>query len=692
MNEIKNVLGFYILLITVLFISVNISYGQAESSKNGYISHTSTPINQDFLVASDNNSKLQTQQPTKQKRPKARQLTTNDIHRQNAKRASSARRMENRGNLESALKIWEQLYEANPTDQTYFDSIIRVLSNMGRLEEAISLLEQQITANTGNNRTSSLYARLGSVYYMSRETGKAEIAWEQAIQYSSGSPQGYLALSQAFLQLRLTERAVKVLFDGREKLNDPYLFTNNLAPLLQSRMDWSGAAQEYILSLEKNAKRKSYVIRSLSNFPNDSTANRAVQQTVENALTIFEETEPWEGYKVSLWEILVEQKMKNGDYDGAVKLLENLVKEEKHPWQRLVQFAMEAHSEGAVEASQQALELAREHSKSLQEKAEVDLAIASLLESRGLYQQADSIFSMYCNENRLKTIEARARFSRGLLRLERLDSPEMALDDFNFLLEKTEYKNNPGVHYSKGVALARLGLFDDALKELGVVLKRKAPQKQRQRKDLFLPSEIQKSLAADAALLAARIHWWQGDTNKAAGLLDSMLTRPTGENAENDAFSLYKMIKDGISDSLSLERLGKADHDVFCKNFNSADSIYRKLAQDTSLALGAEAAWRLVLMELNYNDSVDPDSSATPEGLELFVTQYPDHPRAEEVWLELGAWWERSGNPDEALICYETILIQYPEGLLGAEARLRLDLLSGVELPLLAPDPMLEEW
>ncbi|MDP8285885.1 MAG: tetratricopeptide repeat protein [Candidatus Electryonea clarkiae] len=605
-----------------------------------------------------------------------------DARKRANQKSKTARRLELRGDYKSALSVYEQLHSQYPEDPTYFDAIIRSLSALTLYDEAAGRLEERIRNESGKSNPAALFAELGAVHFQAGRENQAEIDWQQSLNAIPGSTGSYLALAQVFIRLRLADRAVEILRKGRSELGDPDLFAMNLASLLQSRMDWKGAAEEFLLTLGERSTRKSYVLRSLANFPNNEIANEAVATAIRGKLEETKDKEPWQGYRVTCREILMEQYMKNGDYDSAVEILAEIAGEEKKPWKRLVSFAADAQAEGALNAAERALEIASKKWSTPEERASVDIALAGIAIDREQYEKADSLLSLYCELESNVGVEIRAILQRGLLYLEKLNDPQSALADFNVLLQNPALGDIDLIRYAGGVALARLDSLEAADSLLNEVGRRILPRNRNRRRQPSVRGN--RSIISDAVFLRARIAWWSGELDSAIKLLDSLTAHPEGADAENDAFVFTKLLNAGSEDKKSLVKLGEADKAKFDMKYEEAHNLYIELSEDSLSSLAPEASWQAAFLEL----AIFPEDSA--KTLQAFVKRFPDHSRAEEAWFELGNWWESTGDTEEAISSFEALLINYPEGLLSAEARLRLDHLSGQELPPLLPEPTID--
>ncbi|MBZ0263948.1 tetratricopeptide repeat protein [bacterium] len=623
----------------------------------------------------------------------AAQLSEAEQRRIDIQQRRLANNYESRGRFETALKIYEDIYSRAPEDRQNYEGLRRNLVALNRYDEAITLIEERITAGIPGEQNYRLYCDLGATYYKADKKTQAEIAWNQAIEVAPGSSAPYQELAHTFISLRLVERSVDILRLARRELNNPYLFASQLATLLQSRMDWQGAAEEYLLSMRENSHLMRLTLRSLANFPDTEAANKAVFTALEREFKAIEKSEPWKGYRAQLQELMASQYMKNGEFAEALPWIEKVDATDPNPGERLIDFAAQAHNEGADSVAHQALQIAGGRLLDPSSKAGVDHALAGMAVAQGDYEKADSIYSIYCTGNMPLAIEREARLRRGMLRLYYLDNAEDAVVDFHELLKKSNLPNAAPVRYAYASALVRLDSLSNAQYQLDQI----KPELSQQNRFGLNQNLRQRHLSRDenwvnALFLHAQIEWWQGRSTNAKTYLDSLLGQPDGSDRENEALSLSQIFRVAEKDSVKLAALGRADKAEFEGEYDSAIELYTSLSEDvpqdsgkalsaSEYPVAAEAHWRLGQLYLQ----LEPLNAI--QVFEKFTDRYPEHPRTEEIWLTLGQLAEWNNQSEQAAEYYENLLLLFPDGLLAAEARLSLDRLRGLELPPLMPDP-----
>jgi tetratricopeptide (TPR) repeat protein len=304
-------------------------------------------------------------------------------------------------------------------------------------------------------------------------------------------------------------------------------------------------------------------------------------------------------------------------------------------------------------------------------RALADLARAEVAVRRDAPETADSLLSAVLEARPDDRVLVRALRQRAALRLERVGDVEGAVADLRRLLE---LPGAPEVqaHELLARAHARRGELEQALEQLGALqgaVRRSGGGMHRSRWETV----------ADAMLLGARILFWQRD-DQAKAVLDTLLARPAGHAAENEALELLHLMTTA-GDSARLDSFARADSLQFAGEDSAAADLYARLSGGEE-ALAEEAAWRSAFLRM--------ERSGDPAPVVAFAEARPEAPRAQEAWLLLGQGHVERGDTAEAVISYERLLFGWPDGVLAATARLRLDRLEGMELPPLRREPEIE--
>ncbi len=617
-------------------------------------------------------------------RPRQEQGNQQDEELQRARsQERSARRFESRGNYEQALTIYQSLMNQFPHIQSFFDGVQRNLISLGLFDESIALLEMRIANPQPSDNVVTLYAELGGTYHLEGDEGNASIAWAQARANNPLHPRTYSTIANVMLRMRLIDLAIDEYKRGREALGHPYEYAVNLANLYHARLNWELSAREYIYALRESENRKDYVLRNLANFPADSLAFAAIEGILEEELSQDNLAEYWNGYTQALMEIQASLYMRMERYPEALEIVRRIDQSESEPGYRLVSFAIEVHNEGLDSLSLQALQYAYEIIRDPRERAGIEITRASIIADFGCFEDAVEILNQYCNDGFPREVEQRAYRDRAAIWLHHLYEPELAKNDLEILLTLREAGNRSEIWYEYAQAAVYLSELDDAVQAIDSARYDIAVREmnlQRRRSRIEIPVE----LIANLAFLDARITWWQGDLATALEILNQFVQQPNGARAENDMLDLVRTLSNVSGEETQIAILAGADLAEFKRQYDEAERLFSEISSDSTSQLAPYALWRIAEL---YKETENP---ATPDKYLEFAGRYEDHPYAEQALYFAALWWEDIGDTEQAAEQYESLILEFPYGLLASEARVKLEQLQGEEPPLLLPDIRME--
>ncbi|MBD3167195.1 hypothetical protein GF324_11385 [bacterium] len=656
----------------------------------------------------------------------------------------SARRMEIRGQYEHALNIYRRLLEQFPEEESFFRGVLRNLTAMGNYAEAIKILDDKITLAPPHRDMSEWYIELGRVQYLDDQKQAAEVSWAKAKAESPYSSHTYTRLSNAFLRLRLVDRAVEVLYEGRKAIDDSTLFAVNLANLFQSRMNWDGAAREHLNSVRAHPGRKGWVIRSLANVPADSAATSAVQSVVmqerqrarqfsamlrhipriagpasvhkavgnldreikrlpdefagdvrKRPVASVEKNRTYprfsmprneaqlREYEQILVEILAGQAMKNGNFAEALRWELELDAQAVATGERLLDFARDVHAEGADSIAFAALEHAQRRLSNPLSRAQVDIILAGMLADRGEFAEADSILTTLIKKENDPFVRRKALMERGLIALEGTLEYKKAARDFERVLSSLRAeKADPRPEEEAGPRFA-LAVAHARMGKLEAAAETT--------KDLMTPvptgpNRPPRMPVEPGSQLFAEVGYLRARLAWWRGDLERA-------GAILDSMVYQPTGADPENDMLeAAQRLTMLQQDSTVAHILAeADQALYSRNREKALELLTPLAEEIdtptgkeaawLLAQMELNTA----ATSSPAGMQRFAETYPDDPRAEEAWLLTGHYHRANGDLILARQAYENLVITYPNGLLTAEARLYLDQLAGVDMPPLVP-------
>ena len=188
---------------------------------------------------------------------------------------------EQAGKLESAAKLYEELYGKDQSNYVYFESLRRVYLLLKRYDDAIALIQHRLAANPADIPTRAV---LASTYYKSGKEKEAFQEWDKVIETDPTNAGVYRLVAQSMLENRLLDRTAEIYRRARVACKDPNLFTLDLAQLLSISMDYPGASTEYLSWLRQNPTQLAFVQGRMSSYTNKEEGRAAAIEAVQTEL------------------------------------------------------------------------------------------------------------------------------------------------------------------------------------------------------------------------------------------------------------------------------------------------------------------------------------------------------------------------------------------------------------------------
>ena len=130
--------------------------------------------------------------------------------------------------------------------------------SLGNTESAVALAKNICQAAP---RDREALARAGDIYGDREMFSRARPYWNRMTAIDPGKPDSYLDAATVFWDYYLFADALRIIHDGRTKLEDPDLFAYEAGAIYEGRRNYSGAVREYLR--EANDKEDSPAGRRL---------------------------------------------------------------------------------------------------------------------------------------------------------------------------------------------------------------------------------------------------------------------------------------------------------------------------------------------------------------------------------------------------------------------------------------------
>lgn len=189
-----------------------------------------------------------------------------------------AQNYEQQGNFDQAQKIYEELYQKEPNNLNYFNSLNRVYIQQKNFAASILIIENRLKTYP---QDINLIGQLGSAYYMSGNYEKAYQVWNEPLKNPDANQVTFRVIANFAIERRAFDKAIEVLEKGKPKTNDPFVFSMDLANLYSITMRYEKAAEEYCSILEVSPTQLSVVQSRILSYMNKPDALEKTIKVVE---------------------------------------------------------------------------------------------------------------------------------------------------------------------------------------------------------------------------------------------------------------------------------------------------------------------------------------------------------------------------------------------------------------------------
>lgn len=583
-----------------------------------------------------------------------------------------AQSYEQGGDYENAIKLYRQLASEDPSNYVYFDGLRRSFLSLKRYDEAIGLIRNRLGSQPNDV---NLLCQLGSALYQSGNEREAAAAWDRAIATAPNNSNIYRLVANTQLENRLLERAAETYRRARTAMNDPQLFTLDLAQLLSVMMDYRGATTEFLQYLTQNPTQLSYVQNRLAQFTGKDEARTVALDVVRDAQR--------RSTDMNLNRLLGWLLLEGKEFNEAFAVYKQIDELAKAKGTEIYSFAERAYKAGAYTTAAQAYLAAIAtplpnpqqpyakfgHAMAMKELAvlnDTSARVASpsgtVPETQARYTAAIDFFRKIIAEYPLTEFTAKSHYQIGTLQFERYFDLDAALASFQ------NVKKALSVNHS---------LQHDVSIKIGEVLTAKGDTANA-------AVEFRRVIAAqnatpdqqdEATYRLAELEYFGGNFKKAVENLETISTNLKA-NYTNDALELLAFLQENtLTAEIPLKDFARADFLTRQKKYSEAITIFLNLIERNPQALFVDdalmRAGKLYTLSRRYTDAL-----ATYERL---ISQFKDVSimldKAQFAIAELYQF--TLNNTQQAIAAYEKLLAAYPQSLLTDISRRRIRELRG---------------
>ena len=243
--------------------------------------------------------------------------------------------MEQSGNLDGAIQIYNQILNGDPNNQPAYFQLRNIYSKTGDPASGIPLIKNWLK-NHPEDLQSEL--TLGEFYFRNQEQEKALEIWRHFRKTKLTNQTTYRLLFHTYIRFGQTEAMESLVRDGRDQFNEPHFLAIDLANYYQSRQTYDRSLREYLTLIRHQKQYLRYATDRILLMSDDSTTHALIDSTLLSASAIIPEVKIISAgfyYKTGQFQKALDQHEKMGvnnpgDSKRWLVFSENLMKEKQY--------------------------------------------------------------------------------------------------------------------------------------------------------------------------------------------------------------------------------------------------------------------------------------------------------------------------------------------------------------------------
>ena len=591
----------------------------------------------------------------------------------NEQKLSLAQSYEQIGEFDSAAKIYEELYESDPTNSQYIISLYRVYTQLKNYAALVNVLDERLKRQPDDI---DAYGMLGSTYYLMGNEEKALEVWKKPFQFENVNPIFYRLIANYALERRAFDIAIELYEEGKQVSNDKVIYSFDLARLYSITMQFEKAAQEYCYILSTEPSQQNVVETRVFENINRPGALDATLKVIEDCAENNNLS-----FSYLLAKLYTEKKSYQMAYEIYLKIDENLSSKGRELYNFARQMFAEKEYKLAAEIfktitdrypdspiiSQAFLGYARALEASLFEDYEKTLPLWKSYFPMEKFQsdktdEVLSAFNVVTNLYKHSEPAYESILRTAVIEFYLLNDYEEARRLLGIIVSEAALSTNSADAYLELGNIAMIeGNLEEAEKDFSAILK------------LLNASEGQKN---KAIYKLGKVNFYQGQFDEARKYLSQVLGN-LKDNSANDAIELMLLLNPKMSDSSNLTTYSQAEFLAEQKKFDEAAISYKKLANNQQAfvlhSISAVKYGEMLLAVDNYTESISILEGVAAEGEKNIyadkavyllgkINQYgiKNYTKAEEFYQKLLADFPKSIYADDARI--QILLLQNKPG------------------------------
>jgi len=560
------------------------------------------------------------------------------------------------GDLESALRIFQELYQTNPNDFIAFEGVKRVLVAQNRLDDAIVLLENRLKFRYDLH----IHSDLGALYYLNNNQKQASRIWDELLEKNQGNASAYQYVARAMLQSRQSDTAIQILLQGRKQFRDENLFSNEIANIYAAQNDYKNATIEFLKTYRANPNQLTLIKLSLSRFVSEDT---------ESAPTIIRLLNQEIGQNPGafpLRELLVDIYLTSGNYENAfaeIVLLDENPKrraDKKQDGKELFEFGNNVINDGQFLFAEKAFNLLIQKYPASVYAEQALFGLARSYQLQDNHSQALQAYEQLIQRNNRSYQAQEALFQIGDVKLHEQFKPAEARAAYQKVLKfyQRGEKHDEAI-FRIGDCFFAEGNLADARSWYEKPLKQTAPLK------------VQIGALYNLILTDLAEAKFQEAQNRIQLLLEkaNQPGAPTDITQVNDALEWMLRLNDPAKNETALGYFTQTLLHERQHEFRKAVDLLKQLVEQHPNDPIADDA---LLRQANFYQKLGEFANSI-HSCQVLIQNYPRSFLCDQAKLKIGKIYETDlAQSETALREYEAFLVEYPRSVYLDEVRRRI--------------------
>ncbi len=558
---------------------------------------------------------------------------------------------EERGEIENAERIFEELIKSEPNNDDFFDAYSRVMKLQNKFSELLPYIAEKVKKKE-TLRNLDLFAELN---WRLGKTNEANSAWEKALNLYKNTPETYIKIAQTQLNLRLFDKATATFLQGRKDIGSKNTFADELSRLYIATGNYKEGIEEILNLLYLNlniATAQGRVYALITNqdatvfleerlkSESEKNQNNMLSQELyawflrttnklDNALDVYIRLDALK--KSNGMEILnfANISVQDGQYDIGIKAYNIILdKGKNHPY-----------NASALYGVTRAMELKLVSKKNFTNE--------ELLEIIKFY---DEVITTYQNSK----YSADARYRTALIQYKSLKNIKEAKIQLEILLKEASKLDVSG---SAGNLLAEIYIAENDL-----ITAKKLYRDVIERNFSALPADKE-----TAKFMLAEIEFFTENFDSARALY-VQIVQNSNSDAANDAFKRISIIDASVQFVKGLQLYAKAELMIFQNKPNDAIKFYLESSESAKGSVLSETSL-FKSAEIYYNQKNYPKAI---EIVDILNKENSESVFADDAIMLVGDCYAAENKIEEAIKAYSDLLVKFPDSVMLQVARKKI--------------------